>query len=269
MLSRFFVNERNTSAVGGGGGRYGGAAVQWRFKGHAEEPFWRWVCGWARAVRKPSDLGFDDGMFVLPPLVESEVVIPSEVPAGLLFSVPVVGLNEQRAERRRSIDARCQRVADLVDHDRPALVWCHLNDEGDLLERAIPGAVQVKGSQPDEEKERRLFGFAQGDFRVLVTKPSIGAWGLNYQHCAHATFFPSHSFEQYYQAVRRCWRFGQEREVVVNVVTTEAELGVLDNLKRKTEAAEKMFREIVRLTNQGEGASVPYGDREEVMPTWL
>jgi hypothetical protein len=138
------------------------------------------------------------------------VVIAKHLAEGMLFALPATDLREQREERRRTIEERCEMVADLVDHDQPALAWCHLNDEGDLLEKMIPDAIQVSGKDSDDAKEEKLLAFAKGQARVLVTKPSIGAWGLNFQHCNHMTFFPSHSFEQYYQGVRRCWRFGQK-----------------------------------------------------------
>ncbi|MEO7368724.1 MAG: DEAD/DEAH box helicase, partial [Gemmatimonadaceae bacterium] len=239
MLNRFFMNDQNSGAVGGSGhtrfskGDFGG---KWRFKGHAEQPFWRWVCSWARAVRKPSDIGFDDGRFILPPLTENEHLVETmKLAEGMLFALPAVGLQEQREESRRTIEERCAKVADLVnDTGKPALVWCHLNPEGKQLTDAIPDAVEVSGGDSDESKEEKFLGFSSGDIRVLVTKPKIGAWGLNFQHCAHVTFFPSHSYEQYYQGVRRCWRFGQTRPVTVDVVTTEGGRGVMANLQRKS-----------------------------------
>jgi superfamily II DNA/RNA helicase len=164
--------------------------------------------------------------------------------------LPAAGLKEQRDERRRTVAERCERVAELVGNTgQPALVWCHLNEEGDQLERLIPDAVQVSGADSDDRKEDRMMAFASGKARVLVTKPKIGAWGLNFQHCAHITFFPSHSFEQYYQGVRRCWRFGQKRPVHVDLVTTEGELGVLRNLQRKAEQADRMFSSLVAEMN--------------------
>lgn len=268
MLNRFFKNDQNNSATGRG---YLGKANAWRFKGHAEQPFWRWVCSWARAIRRPSDLGFDDGAFVLPPLTTREHVVGTSRPAdGMLFALPAATLQEQREERRRTIAERCERVAELVDHGDPALVWCHLNDEGNALERMIPGAVQVSGTDSDDDKEAKLLAFQRGDVRVLVTKPVIGAWGLNFQHCAHVTFFPSHSFEQFYQAVRRCWRFGQTREVVVDVVTTEGETGVLANLQRKAEQADRMFTNLVQeMTREVAIERVnPFTQMEQV-PAWL
>jgi hypothetical protein len=247
MLGRFFKNDLNNSATG----RMRGEVIKWRLKGHAELPFWRWVCSWARAIRRPSDLGFDDARFILPPLVEQEhEVIANTLADGMLFALPAVGLKEQRDERRRTIGERCEKVSALVNHTgQPALVWCHLNDEGDQLAALIPDAIQVSGKDSDDAKEDKLLAFADGRARVLITKPSIGAWGLNYQHCNHITFFPSHSFEQYYQGVRRCWRFGQERPVTVDIVTTEGERGVLSNLQRKAAQADRMFSNLVAEMN--------------------
>lgn len=205
MLTRFFKNDQNTIKPMTYRHRgqnfqtlYDGA--KWRFKGHAEIPFWKWVCSWARAIRRPSDLGFEDHDFILPPLLETQHLVTAEKLAdGMLFPLPAVGLKEQRDERRRTIEERCEKAASLVaDTRKPALVWCHLNDEGDLLERLIPDATQVSGDDSDEKKEDTFLGFTRGDIRVLITKPKIGAWGLNLQHCAHVTFFPSHSYEQYY-----------------------------------------------------------------------
>lgn len=268
MLNRFFKNDQNNSHTG----RLRGEVAKWRFKGHAERPFWRWVCSWARAVRKPSDLGFDDGRFVLPELTEVDHLVESRsLPEGMLFALPAVGLREQREERRRTIQERCEKVAELVNGTgQPALVWCHMNDEGNLLEKLIPDAVQVAGSDSDETKEDRLIAFADGRARVLVTKPKIGAWGLNFQHCAHITFFPSHSFEQYYQGVRRCWRFGQERPVRVDVIETEGDRDVLKNLQRKAAQADRMFDHLVAEMNE-----VLHIDRsrqfntQEQVPAWL
>lgn len=246
MLSRFFVNDQNNIAQR----RMYGEATKWRFKGHAEQPFWRWVCSWARAMRKPSDLGFDDGLLTLPALVENQhLVTPESFANGMLFNLPAATLPEQREEKKRTIKERCDLVAELVNHGKPALVWCQFNDEADYLERIISGAKQVSGAHSDEVKERRFMDFIGGDIRVLVTKPKIGALGLNFQHCAHVTYFPSHSFEQYYQAVRRCWRFGQTQPVTVDVVLTEGERRVMQNLSRKAEAAMVMFGNLVSEMN--------------------
>jgi len=268
MLNRFFKNDLNNSASG----RMRGEVIKWRLKGHAELPFWRWVCSWARAVRKPSDLGFDDGPFVLPPLQEFEHVVEANTAApGMLFELPAVGLKEQREERRRTVHERCQKVADLVNNTgQPALVWCDLNDEGDTLERLIPDAVQVSGSDSDEAKEERLMAFADGKARVLVTKKKMGAWGLNYQHCNHIVDFPSHSFEQYYQAVRRCWRFGQNRPVRVDMVTTEGQRGIKANLQRKAAQADAMFERLVQHMNDAMAVSIVNNHTQPMeRPAWL
>lgn len=268
MLNRFFKNDLNNSAQG----RMRGEVIKWRLKGHAEQPFWRWVCSWARAIRRPSDLGFDDRAFQLPPLEEVEhLVHANTIAEGMLFALPAHGLKEQRDERRRTIQERCEKVASLVNHTgQPALVWCHLNEEGDLLEKLIPDAVQVSGKDSDDAKEERLMAFAAGKARVLITKPKIGAWGLNFQHCNHVTVFPSHSFEQYYQGIRRCWRFGQKRPVRVDIVTTEGERGVLRNLQRKAGQADAMFSALVAEMNAAmtiERAAT-FGNKVEV-PAWL
>jgi hypothetical protein len=248
MLNKFFKNDLNNSAQG----RMRGEVIKWRLKGHAEQAFWRWVCSWSRAVRKPSDLGFDDREMILPPLTESEHFVEvNKLPEGMLFAMPAIGLKEQRAERRASIEERCQKMADLVNNTgKPANVWCHLNDEGDLLEELIPDAIQVSGSDSDSAKEEKLMTFSDNKARVLITKPKIGAWGMNWQHCSHVACFPSHSFEQYYQLIRRNYRFGQKNPVHVDIVTTEGERGVLANLKRKAAQADEMFDNLIREMNQ-------------------
>lgn len=229
-------------------------AGRWRLKGHAVEPFWRWVCSWARACRKPSDLGYDDGAFILPELTERvHVVRERTAPDGMLFSIPSLGLAEEREARRRTIGERCEAVAQLVSHAKPAVVWCHLNAEGDRLEKIIPDARQVCGSQPDEEREEIYRAFAGGDLRVVVVKPKIGAWGLNWQHCAHVVTFATHSYEQHYQAVRRCWRFGQMHPVRVDIVSLESEQAVMANLARKAESATIMFERLVAYMNESLG----------------
>lgn len=266
MLNRFFKNDQNNSATR----RMYGEAPKWRFKGHAELPFWRWVCSWARAMRKPSDLGFDDGAFSLPPLVENEHLVEAEsLPNGMLFNLPAATLPEQRSEKRRTIKERCERAAELVNHDGSAIIWCQFNEEADLLERLIPGAVQVAGGHSDEVKERRFMDFIDGNIRVLVTKPKIGALGLNFQHCAHVVYFPSHSFEQYYQAVRRCWRFGQKRPVHVDVVLTEGERRIMESLRRKAEQAEAMFANLISEMNSAMAVSTAKSfDKAMEIPAW-
>ena len=273
MLNRFFVNDRNNSHTGRAWATMGGGMAQWRFRGHAERPFWRWVCSWARSLRRPSDLGFDDARFALPPLNEREHIVRAlRLRPGELFATPAIGLAEQREERRRTLRERCERAAALVaDTRKAAVVWCHLNDEADLCEEFVDGAVQVSGNDADEAKEEKFEAFASGQVRVLVTKPVIGAWGLNWQHCAHMTCFASHSFEQYYQSVRRFWRFGQTQPVTVDHVVSDGEDSVLKNLQRKSEQADKLFSELTGHMRDELAIARSRNDftKREELPPWL
>jgi hypothetical protein len=271
MLGRFFTNRQNTTHPIKGRWR-ASSNNAWRFKGHAEHSFWRWMSSWARALRRPSDLGFDDTGFELPPLnIKSHLVKARTSPEGMLFDLPAIGLQEQRAERKRTIDERCEMVAELVnDTGEKAVVWCALNVEGDKLEKLIPDAEQVSGKDNDDAKEAKFESFSNGGTRILITKPKIGAWGLNWQHCNHLTFFPSHSYEQYYQAVRRCWRFGQERPVMVDIVATKGDMFVQENLQKKADQADKMFTELVAHMNDSIDVNrlFTYNKKVEV-PSWL
>jgi len=267
MLNRFFKNSLGNSAQG----RMRGQVIKWRLKGHAEIPFWRWVCSWARAIRKPSDLGFCNDLFVLPQLIEREHLVTSlTTPEGWLFAVPAVGLKEQREERRRTIGERCEKLAELVNGTgQPAFVGCHLNDEGRLLAKLIPDAVEVSGNDSEEAKEEKLLAFASGKARVLVTKPKIGAWGLNFQHCNHVAIFPSHSYEQYYQFIRRCYRFGQKRKVKVDIIATEGDQGVLQNQQLKARKADAMFANLVTQMQNALGIERKQHTNEMELPAWL
>jgi len=267
MLSRFFKKTEKTYTR-----RDEYRGENYRFRGHSERIFWAWVCSWSRAMRMPSDLGCDDGPFVLPKLTIRDHIVKASRPRdGCLFDMPAIGLREQREERRRTLTERCEMAASLVvDTGKPAVCWCHLNDEGDLLARLIPDSVQVAGKDDDDRKVDMLRGFADGDIRVLVTKPSIASHGLNWQHCAHQTFFPSHSFEQWYQSVRRSWRFGQENPVTIDVIASEGEADVMANLHRKQEAADRMFASLVAMMDDAKRVKVePYSGPEEEVPAWL
>lgn len=268
MLARFFKNNRNNCATN----MIQGSQPQWRFKGHAERPFWRWVASWARCIRTPSDLGFDDGAFILPGLEERTHTVEAARPRdGMLFSVPAIGLQEEREERRRTINERCAMAAELVNHTgQPAVCWAHLNDEADLLEKMIPDAIQVSGKDSDEAKVEKFDAFSSGQARVLVTKPVIGAWGLNWQHCAHTTMFTGHSFEQYYQAVRRFYRFGQTKTVVVDHVGSDGESRIISNLKRKSSQAERLFNEVVaHMRDELTINRHRQFTKEQEVPSWL
>jgi hypothetical protein len=269
MITRFFTNKENTIKSMAGKWRDKGG---FRFKGHAEDPFWRWVASWARACRRPSDLGFDDDGFNLPPLEYRQHVVkvphdPGET--GHLFEVAAVGLHEERAELRRTIRQRCELAAELLDGAKTGIAWCHLNPEGDLLERLIPGAVQVAGSDATDAKEEKLAAFTRGDIRVLVTKPKIGAWGLNWQHCHRMTYFPDYSYEAHYQAVRRCWRFGQDQPVTVDVITTPGGANALAGLQRKAAQADGMFTALVGHMNDALAvARTAVFENDVEVPAW-
>jgi len=245
---------------------------KWSLKGHANREFWRWVLLWARAMQKPSDMGFDDNGFDLPDLVVKEYVVRAKkARRGFLFDVPAVTLDEQREERRRTTDERCEMVAELVlNHGGSCVSWCHLNNEGNILNKMIDGSVQVSGSDSDEKKEHVFENFQNGNIKYLVTKPSIAGWGLNWQHCSHQTFFPSHSFEQWYQSIRRSWRFGQKNSVKIDVVSSEGESGVVSNLQRKARAAELMFKMLVDLLDvKPEATKKETENKGERIPSWL
>ena len=271
MLSRFFKNDQNNCATGGARGRFH-EAIKWRLKGHAHESFWQWVASWARAVRKPSDMGFNDEGYNLPPLIENKHLLKvSRKPNnGEMFTFPANGLKEVRDERRATIQERCEHAATIVNEtNEHAVVWCNLNDEGDLLEKLIPDSIQVSGKDKDDSKEQKLISFSTGNERVLISKPKIGAWGLNWQHCNRVTFFPAYSHEQYYQAIRRCWRFGQERPVNVDLIYTEGDVHSMENLQRKQKQADDMFTSLVaEMNNSLDINNITEYQTETELPKW-
>lgn len=243
MLSEFFLHD-------------GGETQKWRLKGHAREAFWRFVASWAALVRSPADLGYDGSSYELPGLSVKHHVIEADEQtvrsAGLLFALPATTLMERRAARRDSVSARVERCAELVNASAECwIVWCDLNSESAALARAIDGAVEVTGSMSSDEKEAALARFVSGDARVLVTKPSIAGWGLNFQHCARMAFVGvTDSWEAYHQAVRRIWRFGQRRPCEVHVFASELEGAVIANLQRKERDAAAMAEELSRETGE-------------------
>lgn len=277
MLTRFFINkDRSISSRGrvqhriSGNVQDIGGAVKWRLKGHAEEPFWRWMATWARAIRKPSDYGFPDGDFILPELIERVTTVePNRPREGELFDMPAVGLREEREENRRTLAERCEAAAAALDGAEHGAAWCHLNDESSLLTHLIDGAVEVTGSDSDDAKEEKLTAFTRGEIRVLVSKPSIAGWGLNWQHAHRMTYFPSHSYEQMYQSVRRMYRFGQTKPVEVDFITTPGGANVLANLQRKSAAADEMFTNLVAHMNEALAVHPYTYDQKMELPSWL
>ncbi|GEO26259.1 hypothetical protein AAC03nite_20440 [Alicyclobacillus acidoterrestris] len=238
MLAMFFVHD-------------GGDTSKWRLKGHAEEAFWKWLSSWGVMIRKPSDLGYDDGEYELPPLNVHDVLVETnKAPEGYLFAMEAQTLQERQTARRSTIEERCKVAAEIVNaSDRPFLVWCDFNSESLLMKRLIPGAVEVKGSDSAEHKEKAMLDFAQGNIRVLISKSSICGFGMNWQHCADMVFVGvSDSFEMQYQAIRRCYRFGQTKPVNVYMVTSDLEGAVAANVKRKEADFERMQDEMSKFT---------------------
>ncbi len=277
MLNRFFKNDRNTSDARTMERRApsqgGPVSAGWRFKGHAAIPFWRWVCGWSRAARRPSDLGdFNDERFKLPPLIQREHIVTTRTLAdGFLFPMAATNRAEELDERRRTIDERCEMAAELtVNTGKPFIVWCHLNPEGELLERLMPDAVHISGADSDDEKEEKYSAFLSGQARGMISKQRIGGWGLNCQHCAHVVEFASHSFESHYQGVRRCYRFGQKNPVVNDIIATEGERGAMESMQRKSNQANSMFDNLVTYMNDAQKIDTTYKFTQEAsIPSWL
>lgn len=272
MLSMFFVHDGETTQ-------------EWRLKGHARADFWEWVAGWAMAIRKPSDLGFEDDGYNLPPLRLLEHICEANAAdmareAGLLFGYEARTLSDLRAARKASLGDRVAKVAEMVSaSDEPWLVWCDMNAESEALSKLIPGAVEVTGSMPAEKKESAIMAFVNGDVRVMVTKPSIAGSGLNLQRCSKMAFAGlSFSWEQFYQAIRRCYRFGQTKPVEAHIVTSSAELAVLQSIKRKQTDADAMAVGMIshmRATSLGalgssKSTTLTYDPKKKMtIPKWL
>ena len=260
MLSMYFVHD-------------GGDTSKWRLKGHAEDSFWRWVASWGVVLEKPSDLGYPDDGYILPPLTIKDKVIAVE-------GEPAKTLSQRQKARRETAEERVKACAEIVNAtDEPFLVWCDLNAESEMLTKAIPGAVQVKGSDKSSYKEKALLDFAAGKIRVLVTKPSIAGFGMNWQHCADMAFVGlSDSFEQVFQAIRRCYRFGQARPVDVTMITSSREGATAENIKRKEADFQKMVAEMVKYTQEITSESIRSTERDVAeytaktairIPSWL
>lgn len=247
MLTRFFKNDQANVASK----RMYGEAPKWRFKKHSEIPFWRWVTSWSRAIRKPSDIGYNDDGYKLTNLIEREhVVEAATLPEGYFLPVHAKDLFEQREEKKRTIPERCEMVKNIVEkRNDQSTIWCQLDAEGDLLEKIIPNSVQVHGRLKDDEKEERFEMFTTGQIQRLILKPKIGAFGLNWQNCHHLTHFPEHSYERKYQLTRRHYRFGQKFDVELDTVMTEGERKIVNNVKRKQEQATIMFDNLVKEMN--------------------
>lgn len=265
MLAMFFVHDDEG----------------WRLKGHARDPFYKWLASWGMSLLKPSDLGYDDGDYQLPPLTINPVILASNyVPEGQLFATSLKGITDRAAVRRSTVTERTNAAANLINAspDEPWIAWCGLNDEASALAKLIPGSVNVEGSQSPEVKADALTRFASGDIRVLITKPSIAGFGMNFQHCANMVFVGmGDSYEQYFQAIRRCYRFGQERPVTAHIVLTEPEEAIYQNVLRKERDAADMAMELVKHVAAYERAEIGHAAQGDTydprvpmeLPVWL
>lgn len=234
MLAMFFTHD-------------GGDTAKWRLKGHGRRKFWEWLATWAVTIRLPSDLGFSDDGYILPPLHMVEHVVESNY-GGDMFTAIAQSLSERRQAKKETLEARVAKAAEIVakEPDEPWLVWCHTNDEADLLSKAIPGSVEIRGSDSIQKKEDAINGFLDGSIRILITKPSIAGMGLNLQHCARMIFVGlDDSFEMFYQAVRRAWRFMQLREVYAHLITAESLGAIKSNIERKEKQMAEMQASMV------------------------
>ena len=266
MLSRWFINDTST------------ASQDWRLKGHAVDDFWQFIASWSRCATMPSDLGGDDTGYILPEIDRRMHAVHADrmtdVDEGMLFRIPEMSATSFHKEKRLTLRQRCELAAELATHDKPVTVWCETNDESALLAKLVPGAIEVHGALDADEKERRLLGFADGEFRAIVTKPKLAGFGVNWQHCAHAVFASiSFSYEQHYQAVRRSHRFGQSERVRNDIVISDTEASIWDAINVKSKKHGEMKRRMsdaMRFAQIGTTRRVKY-DRplELAFPAWL
>lgn len=268
MLAMYFIHD-------------GGDTSKWRLKGHGKDKFWHWVCEWAIMITKPSDLGYSDDGFVLPALnyIDHRIAVDTTTD-GNMFAMPAESLSERIRARRDSVEDRVKACADMINSsDETWLVWCNLNAEGDLLEKLINGSVQISGSDKPEFKEKTIEKFTENNIKCLISKVSIFGFGLNLQCCHNVAFVGlSDSYEQFYQAIRRCWRFGQTEAVNAHLFFAETEGNVLQNIKRKDADCKKMAKGMIEaMTSKGisnvqgtKRTGVIYNAQSDiVLPSWL
>lgn len=270
MLGKFFKNNNNTikaTAIARQG-------AEWYLKPHAEKDFWLWVASWSISCRKPSDLGFSDKLHVLPELTENQTIIRNKNPLaingqGSLFALPAINFFDIKAEVRATIHQRCEEaVKKAKDHDI-SVYWVNLNDEADIILNIDKSAVEIKGKMDVDEKEEILLAFSNGEIKKLITKTSITAFGLNWQHCNHTTYFPTYSYEQYYQAIRRFWRFGQKRPVLVDLILSDGQIKIIESLLIKKQKAVEMFENLIQQTHSDFKIHSKEFNKQIKLPTFL
>jgi len=248
MLSKFFKNNGNSIDI-----RHAGC--EWYIKPHAENDFWKWVSQWAISIRKPSDLGFSDEKYNLPSLIENKHMVKNNAILNSannqmqMFNMPAVNFFDIKKETRNTLNERCEKAYNLSNNHDTSVYWVNLNDEAKLLKQLDKNAYEIKGAMTIDQKEEMLIGFAKGDIKKLITKTKITAFGLNWQHCNHTTYFPTYSYEQYYQAIRRFWRFGQKNNVTVDLVLSDGQTRIMDSLSVKKTKANDMFTKLSQNVN--------------------
>jgi hypothetical protein len=267
MLTKFFTNNEDTISPTNIG-------TEWVLKGHAKENFFKWVSGWSISMRKPSDLGFSDDKFILPELIvnhhevknKTNMIVGGQI---MLYNAIAKKLADVRVENKTTIHERCEMAVQLANHHETSVYWCNLNPEGDLLEKMDKDSYQIKGSMSLDKKEDILLNFSEGKIKKLITKPKMTAFGLNWQHCNHTIYFPTFSYEQYYQAIRRFWRFGQQRPVNVDLVYSDGQKRVLDSIVAKTQKANDLFSKLNSSLHQDFKINISKFDKPVTLPQWL
>ncbi|MFP5510774.1 MAG: DEAD/DEAH box helicase [Alphaproteobacteria bacterium] len=266
MLSKWFINDTST------------ASQEWRLKGHAADDFWAFVASWSRCATLPSDLGGDDTGYVLPDVLRTVHEVAADrsisVAQGMLFRIPEMSATSFHEEKRLTLRERCELAASLANHDKPVTVWCETNEESALLAKLVDGAIEVRGDLDPDEKERRLLGFAEGQYRAIVTKPKLAGFGVNWQHCAHAVFASiSFSYEQHYQAVRRSHRFGQSETVRNDIVISDTEAVIWNVINEKSAKHDEMKRRMADAMKAAQTSASPRVKYERPLdlafPEWV
>ena len=267
MLTKFFKNNGNSIDI-----RHAGC--EWYLKPHAEKDFWKWISSWSISMRKPSDIGFSDEQHILPKLIEIETMVANSNPLAIngqtqMFNMPAINFFEIKAEVRATIKSRCEVAFEKASNHDCSVYWVNLNDEASLISQLDKEAQEVKGQMDIDKKEEILLAFSRGEIKKLITKTSITAFGLNWQHCNHTTYFPTYSYEQYYQAIRRFWRFGQKREVFVDLILSDGQTRIMQSLQVKKDKAISMFENLTKNTNSDFTIKAKEFDKEIILPNFI
>ena len=267
MLGRFFTNTEDTIKPQNIG-------TKWILKGHAESNFFKWVSSWSISMRKPSDLGFSDERHILPELITNYKTVINKNPLTIngqmqMFASVAKGFKEIRAEEKATVNIRCEKAVDLTQRHKTSVYWCNRNDEGNLLQELDRNAYQIKGSMNIDKKEEILIAFAKGEIERLITKPKMTAFGLNWQHCGHTVYFPTFSYEQYYQAIRRFWRYGRTEPVIADIVHTDGQKRIIDSITAKMHKADKLFDKLNTTLNSDFKIKGRKFDKEILKPNFI